>query len=451
MNKRFQVNEMIGEYRVTSFLGEGGMGEVYLGVHEKLGRPAAIKILHSNISDESFKTRFFNEARLQASLHHPNIAALYDFQEQGNELLIFMEFVDGESLDDLVARRAFSINESLDVFASVCEAVGYIHQNGIVHRDIKAQNIKLTAAGKAKLLDFGIAKATGSHGLTRTGGVIGTPNYLSPEQLSGEKATAAADVWALGVLLYEMLTGKLPFNGETLGGLVLQITNAQFTPPEQINPGIPRDVSNIIKRCLKKEPHSRYQTADELLKAVRSSLGHRESGSTQVGASIKQAFGFTSPQSVQPSEPVEYGDTHQAFAPKAVEAKGFPTVLVAGGAAVLLLFIVAVVGIGLWAYSGSSGSNTANTSPQRPAANGVSPQTADLKSGKIRIRIDVDEGKAQVVQNGQVIGTTPFDMDINAGEKPNLTLRRENFEDKNVLIEASSGKKVFTFSLKPKS
>ena len=148
---------------------------------------------------------------------------------------------------------------------------------------------------------------------------------------------------------------------------------------------------------------------------------------------------------------VEYGDTHQAFAPKAVEASGFPTVLVAGGAAVLLLFIVAVVGIGLWAYSGSSGSNTANTSPQRPAANGVSPQTADLKSGKIRIRIDVDEGKAQVVQNGQVIGTTPFDMDINAGEKPNLTLRRENFEDKNVLIEASSGKKVFTFSLKPKS
>ncbi|MBK8303741.1 MAG: protein kinase [Chloracidobacterium sp.] len=120
MNKRFQVNEMIGEYRVTSFLGEGGMGEVYLGVHEKLGRPAAIKILHSNVSDESFKTRFFNEARLQASLHHPNIAALYDFQEQGNELLIFMEFVDGESLDDLVARRAFSINESLEVFASVC-------------------------------------------------------------------------------------------------------------------------------------------------------------------------------------------------------------------------------------------------------------------------------------------------------------------------------------------
>jgi len=451
MNKRFQIDEMIGEYRVTSFLGEGGMGEVYLGVHEKLGRPAAIKILHSNISDESFKTRFFNEARLQASLHHPNIAALYDFKEQGNELLIFMEFVDGESLDDLVSRRAFSITESLAVFGSVCEAVGYIHQNGIVHRDIKAQNIKLTAAGKAKLLDFGIAKATGSHGLTQTGGVIGTPNYLSPEQLSGQMATASSDVWALGVLLYEMLTGTLPFNGDTLGGLVLQISNAQFTPPEQINPGIPREVSNIIKRCLKKEPQNRFQTADELLKAVRSTLGHRDSGSTQVGAALKQALGFNSPPSAQPPAAVEYGDAPGPFITNAAESKSFPTVMVAGGAGALLLFIVGVVGIGWWAVSGSSGTNTANTSPQRRAVNGASPQTADLKNGKLRIRIDVDEGKAQVVQDGQVLGTTPFDMDIDAGEKPTLTLRRENFEDKNVLIEPRTGKKVYTFSLKPKS
>ncbi|MEQ1922316.1 MAG: serine/threonine-protein kinase [Pyrinomonadaceae bacterium] len=452
MNRRFQVNEMIGEYRVTSFLGEGGMGEVYLGIHEKLGRPAAIKILHSNVSDESFKTRFFNEARLQASLHHPNIAALYDFQEQGNELLIFMEFVDGESLDDLVLRRAFSINESLNVFASVCEAVGYIHQNGIVHRDIKAQNIKLTADGRAKLLDFGIAKAVGSHGLTQTGGVIGTPNYLSPEQLSGEKATSAADVWALGVLLYEMLTGKLPFNGETLGGLVLQITNAQFTPPEQINPGISREVSNIIKRCLKKDPNGRYKTADELLKAVRSTLGQRESGSTQVGAALKQAFGLNSPAPAHPPVVVsgEHGETPITDAPKTLGKKGFPIDLVAAGAGALLLFLVVVAGIGLWAFSGSADPSTANTSP-RPVANGSSPQTADLKSGKVRIRIDVDEGKAQVMQNGQVLGTTPYDMDINPGEKPSLTLRRDNFEDKSVLIEAGSGKKVFTFSLKPKS
>ena len=118
MQKRFQVNDLIGEYRVTSFLGEGGMGEVYLGVHKKLGRPAAIKILHAAVTDPSFKSRFFNEARLQASLQHPNIATLYDFQEQGDELLIFMEYVDGESLEDLIMQRSFSVDETLTVFAA---------------------------------------------------------------------------------------------------------------------------------------------------------------------------------------------------------------------------------------------------------------------------------------------------------------------------------------------
>ena len=186
MSKRFQTNDLIGEYRVTSFLGEGGMGEVYLGVHEKLGRKAAIKILGAASSDESFKTRFFNEARLQASLHHPNIATLYDFKEQDEQLLIFMEFVDGESLEDIIERRSFTIEETLTVFAAICEAVEYIHKNGIVHRDLKSQNVKLTTSGAVKLLDFGIAKDGSSHGLTQAGGVIGTPNYLSPEQLDGK-------------------------------------------------------------------------------------------------------------------------------------------------------------------------------------------------------------------------------------------------------------------------
>src|SRR5258708_4145568 len=154
MPKRFEVDSLIGEYRVTGFLGEGGMGEVYLGVHEKLGRPAAIKVLGAAATDESFRTRFFNEARLQANLHHPHIATLYDFQQQGDELLIFMEYVDGESLDDLVRRRAFAVEDALIVFRAISEAVGYIHSNGIVHRDIKAQNVKLRADGSVKLLDF---------------------------------------------------------------------------------------------------------------------------------------------------------------------------------------------------------------------------------------------------------------------------------------------------------
>ncbi len=162
---------MIGEYRVTGFLGAGGMGEVYGGVHAKLGRAAAIKVLSENVTDDSFTSRFFNEARLQASLHHPNIATLYDFQEIGGRLCIFMELVDGESLEDLVTRRAFAVEDALKTFLPVVEAIAFIHQNGILHRDIKSQNIKLTSNGTVKLLDFGIAKDSISHSLTQTGGV----------------------------------------------------------------------------------------------------------------------------------------------------------------------------------------------------------------------------------------------------------------------------------------
>ena len=196
MSKRLNIGEMIGEYRVTGFLGAGGMGEVYAGVHEKLGRPAAIKVLGAAANDPTFKSRFFNEARLQANLHHPHIAALYDFQETGDQLLIFMEMVDGESLEDLVSRRAFTVEDALKVFVPICEAIGYIHQHGILHRDIKSQNVKLTSGGQAKLLDFGIAKdSSDQHGLTQTGGVIGTPHYLAPEQLDGKPASPQTDIW----------------------------------------------------------------------------------------------------------------------------------------------------------------------------------------------------------------------------------------------------------------
>jgi serine/threonine protein kinase len=148
MQRRLNIGEMIGEYRITQFLGAGGMGEVYRGEHAKLGRPAAIKVLLSTVTDESFTQRFFNEARLQANLHHPNIAALYDFQEIGGQLCIFMEYVDGESLEDFVnARSLLRLKTRSELFASIVEAVGFIHSHGIVHRDIKSQNVKLTSGG----------------------------------------------------------------------------------------------------------------------------------------------------------------------------------------------------------------------------------------------------------------------------------------------------------------
>lgn len=479
MQIRFQPNEMMGEYRVTNFLGAGGMGEVYQGVHAKLGRPAAIKVLSESCSDESFTERFFNEARLQASLHHPNVAALYDFQEIGGRLCIFMEFVNGESLEDLVARRAFTIEDAMKTFQPIVEAIAFIHQNGILHRDIKSQNIKLTSSGTVKLLDFGIAKDSTSHSLTQTGGVIGTPSYLAPEQLTGVEASAQTDIWALGVLLYEMLTGVEPFKADTIGALCMQITLAEFESPEKINPAVPREVSRIVARCLKKNVAERYRTADELLEDVREFLSDEKSHAKTVTvfSGLKKSFAFSSknaPASAiignvssnknqtdagfnkNTSDNYSYNtDSNGGESyPNQSSRKKLPVAMIAVASSVAVILLFSLIGLGVWLMSGSSAGDATANSALKTVVDSKDGKTAVVPSAKAanqrRVRVDVDEGSAQVFRNGQSVGATPFDLEAADGEKVDLTLKRNGFEDKAVQIEVSSRKQVYTFSLKSK-
>jgi serine/threonine-protein kinase len=463
MQQRFQMNEMIGDYRITQFLGAGGMGEVYLGVHAKIGRSAAIKVLNNTAADASFTTRFLNEARVQSSLQHPNVATLYDFQEIGDRLFIFMEFVDGESLEDLIARRTFAVEDALITFQSICEAIAFIHHHGIIHRDIKSQNIKLTAAGAVKLLDFGIAKDSASHSMTQTGGVIGTPSYLAPELLDGKQASPQTDIWALGVLLYEMLTGSEPFKADTIGALCLKITVGTFEPPENLNPAISKDVSKIVARCLKKA-NERYQTTDELMEDVRRVLGGAkpQKKSVTAFADLKKSFGFN-PQtdqtmqfgaddsanqipSYQSDSPYQQASDYSTENQK--PAKTFPFAVVAASSGVAVLLLFGLIGIGIWAMSGT----VANDSSSKFAANQKDDKTIVVQSTKPqkRVRVDVDEGKAQVFRGGQSVGSTPFELEARDGDKVDLTLKRDGFEDKNVQLEITSSKQAYTFSLKPK-
>lgn len=433
MNKRFEIDDMIGEYRVTGFLGEGGMGVVYRGVHQKLGRPTAIKIFGTSNCEPSFKTRFFNEARLQAGLHHPNIATLYDFREEDDHLFIFMELVDGESLDDLVARRALTIEETLNVFASICEAISFIHRNGVIHRDIKAQNAKLTAAGSVKLLDFGIAQDSSTQGLTQTGGVIGTPKYLSPEQLEGGGASQQTDIWSLGVLLYEMLTGHMPFQGDTLGGLVLKITRAEFPPPETLNPAVTKDISAVVDKCLKKYVGARYQTIEDLLRDVRSALEARGKG----GISFKPAAFTTKSKQAENSHDVRDAGPYIPLT-AASEAKPFPVAIAAVVSSGVIFLLFASV-LGIYFLNGSSNGNAQ-----------VSTLPAVSNKRGVRIHVHVDEGRADVIMAGRNMGPTPFELDANVGDIIPMTLHRDGFEDKKVTVEVTNGKKDFTFSLKAK-
>lgn len=428
MGTRFQTNEIIGDYRVAEFMGRGGMGEVYRFYHEKLNRSVAVKVLGNNVlTDAKYKERFLNEARLQASLHHPNIAELYDFKQIGSELLIFMEFVSGEGLDSLIERRALSTEESLEIFESIVESIAYVHSNGIVHRDIKTDNIKISDSGTPKLLDFGIAKDPSSLNMTEVGGVIGTPNYLAPELLEGRGASPQTDIWALGVLLYKMLTDRFPFEGERIEILVLHIAQGSYEPPETLNPAIPTGVSKVIKKCLNKDLSQRYNTAEELSKDVRQVLNERYSVETGLVSSPQWGLGFRG----------------RWFAVAAVALCAFG--------------LIATV---IWATSGRTLTAGVESQTREARQNDDSkavaverksdpPAVRSVGDGNARtVRIDAIGGSAEVWRDGRKLGNTPLDMRIGASEVIMLTLRRSGYEDGGGQVSAS--KKTWTFALRRK-
>jgi serine/threonine protein kinase len=222
------LNSRIGDYQLVDFLGAGGMGDVYRAVHSKIGKVVAIKVLTLQKSGNGeFGDRFINEARIQARLHHQGIATLYDYSDAGGHPCIIMEYVGGQTLDELIRQGGpFNPVYALKIFLAVSEAVSYIHSNSIVHRDIKSNNIKIDPAGEVKLLDFGIAKSASSPKLTAVGDVIGTFAYMAPELLRGGIADARSDIWALGILLYEMLLGDVPFRADTMASCSIRSERA---------------------------------------------------------------------------------------------------------------------------------------------------------------------------------------------------------------------------------
>jgi serine/threonine protein kinase len=262
-------NQTIGDYTLVEPIGSGGMGAVYRARHSKIGREVAIKIMTGTYTSDSAFERFRNEARIHSSLSHPNIATLFEFYEKEGRAYIVMEFVDGQTLSDRIRNSGrMDVRDALPLFRKVLEAVSYIHQANIIHRDIKSNNIKITSKHDIKLLDFGIAKAPFSSKLTCDRSFIGTMEYLSPEQIQGKPATVRSDIWALGVLLYEMITGQLPFQSESLSDLCDKIIKEGYTSPSIVVPGIPQILTEIIERCLKKKAEHRYPSVQQIIHAV---------------------------------------------------------------------------------------------------------------------------------------------------------------------------------------
>lgn len=332
-----------GRYEVLERIGAGGMAIVYKAMDLLLNRVVTIKVLREQfVTDEDFIRRFRREAQSAASLSHPNIVSIYDVGKDGDTEYIVMEFVEGRNLKEIIREYApLSTEQAINLARQITGAIQNAHEHHIIHRDIKPHNILVTADGHAKVTDFGIARAVSSATVTHTGDIVGSVHYLSPEQAKGIQSNEQSDIYSLGIVLYELLTGKVPYDGETPIAIALKHLQQQPVPPSKLNPRIEKDLEGVIMRAISKSPEQRYLTAKDLLE----DLNHIQAGQPIAWFDISQA---DDPEATQ-----THKGMGKALAPIGVK-DSIPTkpvnkkrrLWIMGG----LVLLFALLGGGLWNY-----------------------------------------------------------------------------------------------------
>jgi serine/threonine-protein kinase len=294
----------LGRYVIQSELGRGAMGVVYKATDSVLERTVAVKTVNITLEREyaeKYEQRFYQEAKAAGGLNHPNIVTIHDVGKAGDVVFMAMEYIEGVELRTLIGEgRPLRVAQAVSIAAQVAEGLAYAHQRGVVHRDIKPANIMVVANGPAKITDFGIARMRGSGDLTQTGTLLGSPKYMSPEQVIGKRADHRSDIFSLGVILYEMLCGAAPFNGENVTALMYQIVNFLPPPPSRINEAVPQMLDYIVAKMLAKPLESRYHDAAELARDLRECERQlvAPAGTTQPGRTAPGLAPMPEPQLV---------------------------------------------------------------------------------------------------------------------------------------------------------
>src|SRR5207244_3809508 len=281
-----------GRYRGISRVGSGGMADVYLAQDTLLGREVAVKVLHHQFAeDQEFVERFRREASSAAALSHPNIVGIFDRGEWNGTYYIAMEYVAGRSLKSIVREvGAFDPAIAIEIVVQILRAAQFAHRRGVIHRDLKPHNVILDQEDRARVTDFGIARA-GASDMTLTGSIMGTAQYLSPEQAQGHAVSAASDLYSIGVVLYELLTGAVPFEGETAVAIAFKQVSAQPRPPSELNPAVPASLDAVVLRALAKDPAQRFTDADEFIAVLQQERAALPASTCAVVASGASAPG----------------------------------------------------------------------------------------------------------------------------------------------------------------
>lgn len=374
----YLIDKTLGKYKVLEHIGHGGMSEVYKGQQAQLNRMVAIKVLHPFLADEEgFVVRFQREARIVATLRHPNIVQVYDF-DFNEELGIYymvMEYINGPTLKSMLKNDPLPYTEMAKIGAAIANALDYAHQRGMVHRDVKPANIMFIEEQEPVLTDFGIAKMITLSGLTASGAMVGTPAYMAPEVGMGKAGTAHSDLYSLGVVLYQIVTGHLPFTSETPMGMVMQHINDAPPPPSEYDPDISPALEQVILQALEKRPEARFERAADMSRLLRHAVGldtlseraaplqrhrpptptttPRPEGRARAGSEDRliktwppaSPDSATSPPTPAPETPTEYTE---AIPEQPVEEEQKPSLVRRLVRSALFLLFVLIIGGGIW-------------------------------------------------------------------------------------------------------